>query len=90
MICFIKIQSEIMKMTWNISLYIVCMICHFSKCDDFTVLRIISIKQCSIKFIAPLLCNHGNLTLKLHQKKIATLMKGGVFQIDSKLEVCQE
>ena len=24
-----------------------------------------------------LLCNYGNLTLKLHQKKIATLMKGG-------------
>ena len=27
--------------------------------------------------LLPLLWNHGNLTLKLHQKKIATLMKGG-------------
>ena len=27
--------------------------------------------------LLPLLCNHGNLTRKLHQKKIATLMKGG-------------
>ena len=44
MICFIKIQSENMKMTWNISLYIFCMICNISKCDGFTVLWIISIK----------------------------------------------
>ena len=38
MICFIKIQSENMKMTWNISLFIFCMIFNFSKCDGFTVL----------------------------------------------------
>ena len=38
MICFIKIQSENMKMTWNISLFICCMIYNFSKCDGFTVL----------------------------------------------------
>ena len=44
MIFFIKIQSENMKMTWNISLFIFCMICNFSKCDGFTVLWIISIK----------------------------------------------
>ena len=44
MICFIKIQSENMKMTWNISLFICCMIYNFSKCDGFTVLWIISIK----------------------------------------------
>ena len=44
MICFIKIQSENMKMTWNISLFIFCMICNFSKCDGFTILWIISIK----------------------------------------------
>ena len=38
MICFIKIQSENMNMTWNISLFIFCMICNFSKCDGFSVL----------------------------------------------------
>ena len=38
MISFIKIQSENMKMTWNIRLFISYMICNFSKCDDFTVL----------------------------------------------------
>ena len=37
MICFIKIQSENMKMTWNIGLFIFCMIYNFSKCDGFTV-----------------------------------------------------
>ena len=44
MIFSIKIQSEYMKMTWNISLFTFCMICNFPKCDDFTVLWIISIK----------------------------------------------
>ena len=44
MIWFIKTQSENTKMTWNISLYIVCMICNFLKFDSFTVLWIISIK----------------------------------------------
>ena len=38
MICFIKIQSENIKMTWKASLFIFCMICNFSKCDGFTVL----------------------------------------------------
>ena len=38
MISIIKIQSENMKMTWNISLFICCMIYNFSKCDGFTVL----------------------------------------------------
>ena len=38
MICFIKIQSENMKMTWNITLFIFCMICNFFKCDGFPVL----------------------------------------------------
>ena len=37
-ICFIKIQSENMKMTWNISFFLLCMIYSFSKCDGFTVL----------------------------------------------------
>ena len=38
MICYIKIRSEYMKMTWNISLVIFCMIYNVSKCDGFTVL----------------------------------------------------
>ena len=38
MICFIKIQSENMKMTWNIRFFIFCMICIFLKCDGFKVL----------------------------------------------------
>ena len=38
MICFIKIQSGNMKMTWNIRLFIICMICNFLECDSFTVL----------------------------------------------------
>ena len=37
MICFIKIQSENMKI-WNISSFICCMIYNFSKCDGFIVL----------------------------------------------------
>ena len=37
MMYFIKIQSENM-MTWNISLFIFCMICNFSKCEGFTVM----------------------------------------------------
>ena len=52
MICFIKIRSENMKMTWNIRLFIFCMICNFSKCDDLKILQIISIIQRGIKFIA--------------------------------------
>ena len=38
MICFIKIQSANMKMTWNIRFFICCMICNFFKCDGFTAL----------------------------------------------------
>ena len=38
MIYFIKIRSENMKMTWNINLFIFCMIYNFPKCGDFTVL----------------------------------------------------
>ena len=44
MICFIKIQSENMKMNWNINLFIFCMIYNSCKCDVFTVLWIISIR----------------------------------------------
>ena len=36
MICFIKIQPENMKMTWNIS-FIFRMIYNFCKCGGFTV-----------------------------------------------------
>ena len=35
MICFIKIQSENMKMTWNIRFFIYCMTCIFFKYDGF-------------------------------------------------------
>ena len=42
-ICFIKIQSENIKMTWNIRFFTFCLICNFSKYDRFTVLKIISI-----------------------------------------------
>ena len=33
MICFMKIHSENMKMTWGIRLLIFCKICNFLKCD---------------------------------------------------------
>ena len=42
-ICFIKIQSENMKMTWGISFFIFWMICNFFKRDGFTVLIYLSI-----------------------------------------------
>ena len=35
---FIKIQSENVKITWNIIFFIFCLICSFSKRDGFTVL----------------------------------------------------
>ena len=38
MICFIKTQSENMKMTWNISFFIFCVTCNFFKYDGFTIL----------------------------------------------------
>ena len=63
-ICFIKIQSEKIKMTWNISLHIFCMICNFSKCDGFTVLQ-----NSVVLRLLHLLFNHGILTLKFHLKK---------------------
>ena len=46
MIYFVKTQSENMKMTKNISLFIFCMICNFCKCDGCTVLWIISVCVC--------------------------------------------
>ena len=38
LICFIKIQSENIKMTCNIKFLTFYMICYFFKCDGFTVL----------------------------------------------------
>ena len=35
---FIKTQPENMNTTWNITLFTFCMICNFSKYDDFTIL----------------------------------------------------
>ena len=32
------LQAENMKMTWNITLFIFCMICNFPACDSFIVL----------------------------------------------------
>ena len=54
MSCFVKIQSENIKMTWNINFFIFFMICNFSKCDDFTVLYIYiyHIAIIYLKFIA--------------------------------------
>ena len=41
MICFIKIQSENMKMTWNIRCFIFCMICSFFEFDGFVTATMI-------------------------------------------------
>ena len=38
MIWFIKIQSENMKMAWNIRLFLFCIVCNFSKRDVSTAL----------------------------------------------------
>ena len=89
LICFVKIQSWNVKMAWNIRLCIFCMICNFSKCNDFTVCK--NYLSYSVVFsLLPFHYNHGNLTLKFHPKKIATLMKCGFLLVDSKLEVYQE
>ena len=37
-ICFTKIQSEKIKMTSNIRIFIFCTICNSFKCDGYTVL----------------------------------------------------
>ena len=68
MICFIKIESENMTVTWNISSFIFCIICslfgnmkvlHFCEyyLPDNVVLSVLS-----------LLWNRCNLTLKLNPK----------------------
>ena len=75
-ICFIKIQPENMKMTRNIRFFIFCMICNFFRCDGFTILWITYLSYSIVLILLFLLCNHDNLILKLHQKKIDNLMKG--------------
>ena len=83
-ICFIQIQSENIKMTWNINLfklfYFLCLICSFFKCDGSTVLWIISIKSVILHLLS-LICNHGNFTLKLYasEKKTRYLNDGWPF-----------
>ena len=49
--------------------------------DGFTVLQIISIIQHGIHFIVSTL-QPGSLILKVHQKNIATLMKGCLLWTD--------
>ena len=52
MICSIKIQSENMKMIWNISLFPYDMIAIVLNVMALaTILKIISIKQCGVKCI---------------------------------------
>ena len=54
MICSIKIQSENMKMTWNISLITFYMISNFSKWMALQFCKQLNI-ECGIKFFtAPL------------------------------------
>ena len=43
-----------------------------------------------VLILLPLFCNHNNLILKLHQKEITTVMKGGFLLVESKLEFRQE
>ena len=56
-----------MKMTWNISLFIFCIICNF-----FNVMTLQFCEQYLLDSVVlsllPHLCNHGNLKLKLRQK----------------------
>ena len=62
-------------MIWEKRLFTFCMIYNFSKYDGFTVLQIISIKECAITIIAsPLqLWLFDN---KIASEKITTLIKG--------------
>ena len=69
LICIIKIQSANIKMTWNITLFIFCVICNFLMAWHFCK-KYLSYSMILILLL--LLCNHGNLILKLHQKKLAT------------------
>ena len=63
----IKIQSENMKMTWNISLFPFGMIAIFLNVMALQFWKSY-LSNSVVLSLLPLLCNHGNLTLKLHQK----------------------
>ena len=67
MICSVKIQSETIKMTWEISLFPFDMIAIFLIVMTLSN-SVVSISNSVVLSLLPLLCNHGNLTLKLHQK----------------------
>ena len=75
MIYFIKIQSENMTMTWNISLFIFSVICNFFRYDDFLIIK--HSQHCMV-LILLFSTLEPNVTLKLH-KKTATLMIKMVF-----------
>ena len=85
MICFIKIQSENMKMAWEIRLFIFCMICNFFKCDGFTVLYLL---YSMVLILLPLLFNHNNLILNLHWKKNSYLDEEWLFTGRIKVRTC--
>ena len=82
--CFIKFQSENIKITWNIRLFIFYGL-YFFKCDGFIILvnNIYGINFIVFRFP---LCNH-NLILELHPKKNSTFMKGGFLRINLNLKV---
>ena len=63
------LHYENMKITWSIRLFMFCMICIL-----FWILALQFCKQCLaysviLSSLPLLLCNHDNLTLKLHQIK---------------------
>ena len=64
-------QNSIRKCEDNLEhcLFIFCMICNFSKCDGIIIICEQYLSDILVLNLLPLLCNHGNLTLKLHQKK---------------------
>ena len=63
-ICLVKTQSEILKMTWNIRLFIFCMksMMALQFCKQYLSYSV-------ILSLLLLHCNHNNLTLKFDQKK---------------------
>ena len=67
MICSIKIKSENMKMICTISLFPFDLIAIFL---NVMVLQFWKqyLSNSMVLSLLPLLCNHGNLTLNLHQK----------------------
>ena len=66
MICSIKVQSENMKMTWNSSLFPFGMIAAFLNVMVLQFWKHLSNRV--VLSLLPLLCNHDNFTLELHQK----------------------